>query len=87
LAKKAFRFGVVTGGNASRLAWIALAQRVEELGYASLPGMPVEARPMTTEQAVEYFLEQRERLNISSIQVQERQLENYAPVVARLQGA
>ncbi len=34
--KKAFRFGVVTGGHASRSAWIALAQRVEELGYASL---------------------------------------------------
>ncbi len=49
-------------------------------------GMPVEARPMTIEQAVEYLLEQRERLGISYIQVQERQLENFAPVVARLNG-
>ena len=49
-------------------------------------GMPVEARPMTTEQAVEYLLERRERLGISYIQVQERQLENFAPVVARLNG-
>jgi len=48
------------------------------------PGMPVEARPMTTEQAVEDLLEQRERLGISYIQVQDRQLENFAPVVARL---
>jgi probable F420-dependent oxidoreductase len=49
-------------------------------------GMPVESRPMTTEQAVEYLLEQREHLAISYIQVQERQLENFAPVVARLNG-
>jgi probable F420-dependent oxidoreductase len=49
-------------------------------------GIPVESRPMTTEQAVEFLLEQRERLGISYIQVQERQLENFAPVVARLSG-
>lgn len=49
-------------------------------------GMPVEARPMTTEQAVEYLLEQREHLGISYIQVQERQFENFAPVAARLHG-
>jgi len=48
--------------------------------------MPVEARPMTTEQAVEDLLAQRERLGISYIQVQDRQLENFAPVVARLHG-
>lgn len=49
-------------------------------------GFPVEARPMTTEQAVEYLVKQRERLGISYLQVQERQLENFAPVVARLHG-
>src|SRR5258706_4037759 len=49
-------------------------------------GMPVESRPMTTEQAVEYLWEQREHLGISYIQVQERQLENFAPVTARLNG-
>lgn len=52
----------------------------------AFPGMPVEARPMTTEQALEYLLEQRERLGISYIQIQERQLENFAPVTARLNG-
>ena len=52
----------------------------------AFPGMPVEAHLMTTEQAVEYLLEQRERLDISYYQVQERQLENFAPVVARLNG-
>jgi probable F420-dependent oxidoreductase len=49
-------------------------------------GMQVEARPMTTEQAVAHLLEQREHLGISYIQVQERQRENFAPVVARLNG-
>lgn len=53
---------------------------------SAFPGMPVEARPMTTKQAVEHLLEQRERLGLSYIQVQERQLENFAPVVARLNG-
>jgi probable F420-dependent oxidoreductase len=50
------------------------------------PGMPVESRPMTTEQAVAYLLEQRDHLGLSYIQVQERQLENCAPVVSRLSG-
>ena len=48
--------------------------------------IPVEARPMTTEQAVEHLLEQREHLGISYIQVQEGQLENFTPVLARLNG-
>ncbi len=41
---------------------------------------------MTTEQAVEHLLEQRERLGISYIQVQEGQMENFVPVLARLHG-
>lgn len=49
-------------------------------------GMPVESRPMTTEQAVESLLEQRERLGISYIQIQERQMENFTPVLDRLNG-
>jgi probable F420-dependent oxidoreductase len=49
-------------------------------------GIPVESRPMTTEQAITYLLEQRDSLGISYIQIQERQLENFAPVVARLNG-
>ena len=52
----------------------------------SFRGMPAEARPMTTEQVVEHLLEQREHLGISYIQIQERQLENFAPVLARLNG-
>ena len=49
-------------------------------------GMPSEARPMTTEQVVEHLLEQREHLGISYIQIQERQFENFTPVLARLNG-
>lgn len=52
----------------------------------AFPGMPAEMRPMTTEQVVEYLSERREQLGVSYIQVQERQLENFAPVVARLNG-
>src|SRR5258708_4267764 len=48
LVKKAFRFGVVTGGHASRSAWITLAQRVEELGYASLLIPDVLGTPLAT---------------------------------------
>src|SRR5215472_13710606 len=36
MAQKPFRFGVTTGGKTSRAEWVALAQRVEELGYSSL---------------------------------------------------
>lgn len=53
---------------------------------ASSMGMQVEARPMTIQQTVEELLALREDLGISYIQIQERQLENFAPVVAQLQG-
>jgi probable F420-dependent oxidoreductase len=49
-------------------------------------GIPVEARPMTTAQAVAYLQEQRERFGFSRIQIQERQLENFVPVLAQLNG-
>lgn len=49
-------------------------------------GIPVEAHPMTTEQAVTLLLEQRERLGTSYIHIQERQLENFLPVLERLNG-
>src|SRR6266700_3810214 len=48
MLKKAFRFGVVTGGHVSRSAWIALAQRVEELGYSSLLVPDVLRTPVAT---------------------------------------
>ncbi|HXR65141.1 MAG TPA: TIGR03621 family F420-dependent LLM class oxidoreductase [Ktedonobacteraceae bacterium] len=48
--------------------------------------IPVQSRSMSTTQAVEYLIEQRERLGISYIRIQEGQIENFAPVVARLNG-
>jgi probable F420-dependent oxidoreductase len=49
-------------------------------------GIPVEPRPMTTAQAVAYLQELRERYGFSYIQIQERQLENFVPVLAELNG-
>jgi len=50
------------------------------------PGMPGEARRMSTQQAVEHFLEQREHYGISYIQVRDGQLENFLPVLTQLNG-
>ena len=49
-------------------------------------GIPVEPRPMTTEQAIGYLSEQRDQFGISYIQIQERQLENFIPVFTHLNG-
>ncbi len=48
--------------------------------------IPVETQFMTTAQVVDFLLEQREQLGTSYIQIQERQLENFAPIVAQLRG-
>jgi probable F420-dependent oxidoreductase len=49
-------------------------------------GPPIPKRPMSTEQAVAHLLEQRDRYGFSYLQVYEGQMENFAPVVARLTG-
>ena len=49
-------------------------------------GPPIPKRPMSTEQAVTHLLEQRDRYGFSYLQVYEGQMENFAPVVARLMG-
>jgi probable F420-dependent oxidoreductase len=49
-------------------------------------GPPIPKRPMSTEQAIEQLLEQRERYGFSYLQVYEGQMENVAPIVARLTG-
>ena len=49
-------------------------------------GPPIPKRPITTAQAVEQLLGQRERYGFSYLQVYEGQMENFAPVVARLAG-
>jgi probable F420-dependent oxidoreductase len=51
------------------------------------PGMPpMQALAMSTEQAVEHLLELRERYGYTYFQIYEGQMENFAPVVARLAG-
>jgi probable F420-dependent oxidoreductase len=49
-------------------------------------GPPIPKRPLSTEQAVAHLLEQRDRYGFSYLQVFEGQMENFAPVVARLAG-
>jgi probable F420-dependent oxidoreductase len=48
--------------------------------------IPVESLPMTIEQAVEYLEEQREKYGFSYFYLQERQIENFIPVLTRLNG-
>jgi probable F420-dependent oxidoreductase len=55
-------------------------------GNPASAGLPVDARRMTTQQAVEHFLEQREQYGISYIQVFDGQLENFLPVLSQLRG-
>ncbi|HEX7733301.1 MAG TPA: TIGR03621 family F420-dependent LLM class oxidoreductase [Ktedonobacteraceae bacterium] len=64
--------------------------------YLSITDSPVEAtpfsgwsipqKPMSTEQAIEYLQEQRQLYGFSYIQIADNQMENFAPVVARLAG-
>jgi probable F420-dependent oxidoreductase len=49
-------------------------------------GPPIPKRPLQTEQAVAHLLEQRDRYGFSYLQVYAGQVENFAPVVARLAG-
>ncbi|MGZ3616608.1 MAG: TIGR03621 family F420-dependent LLM class oxidoreductase [Ktedonobacteraceae bacterium] len=49
-------------------------------------GPPIPKRQVSTEEAVAQLLEQRERYGFSYIQVFEGQMENFAPIVARLAG-
>src|SRR5947209_5201033 len=49
-------------------------------------GPPIQKRALSTDQAVAHLLEQRDRYGFSYLQVFEGQMENFAPVVARLAG-
>ena len=42
--------------------------------------------PMTREQAIEYLEEQREKYGFSYFYLRERQMENFAPILTRLNG-
>ncbi len=49
-------------------------------------GPPFPKTPMSTQQAIEFLLEQRERLGISYIQINQAQIENFLPVLTQLNG-
>ena len=49
-------------------------------------GWFVPKRPLSTEQAVAYLLEQREHYGFSYLQISTQQMENFAPVLAQLVG-
>ena len=77
-----------------RFADLELCQTIFDLeitnsgtALSSQPGgWSIPGRPLTTEQAVAHLLEQRERYGFSYLQVSAGQVENFAPVVARLAG-
>lgn len=78
-----------------RFALLELAQPAFSISITDSPvpvsppqaGSPlIPKRPMSLEQMVEHVLELRERYGFSYIQVQGGQMENFAPVVARLAG-
>ena len=64
--KKAFRFGVVSAGHPSRAAWVALAQRVEELGYSTLLLPDVLGTPLATLTAIAVAATATTRLRVGS---------------------
>lgn len=77
-----------------RFANLELAQPVYDIAItdSSVPyqpqagGPPVSQRQMSLEQTIEYVLELRERYGFSYLQLNGGQMENFAPVVARLKG-
>ena len=76
----------------NRFAELELSQTVYDLvitdskAAVSNQGPPIPKRQVSAEQAVAQLLEQRERYGFSYIQVFEGQMENFAPIVARLAG-
>lgn len=59
----------------------------QNLNMAALPPwLSTQKQEMTTEQAVAYLQERRERYGFSYLQLSAGQMENFAPVVARLAG-
>src|SRR2546430_17682337 len=66
MAKRAFRFGVISAGAPSRSAWIALAQRAEELGYSSLLVADILGAPLATISALAVAATATTRLRVGS---------------------
>lgn len=88
------KIGWIKEAAASRFADLELAQTIFGLEINDSPvpaaafagGWAIPKMPMSIEQAVEYLLERRERYGFSYLQIHGGQMENFAPVVARLAG-
>jgi len=74
----------------NRFADLELSQTIYDLvitdstAAVSKQGPPIPKKQVSAEEAVARLLEQRERYGFSYIQVFEGQMENFAPIVARL---
>lgn len=76
-----------------RFTNLELAQTIFDLEITDSPspvsqsgGWAIPKRPLSAEQAVAHLLEQRERYGFSYLQISAGQMENFAPVAARLAG-
>ncbi len=77
-----------------RFAHLELSQTIFDIVLTDSPAElssqsgapPLPKRPMTTNQAVDHLLEQRDRYGFSYLQIYAAQMENFAPIVARLTG-
>jgi probable F420-dependent oxidoreductase len=87
------KIGWIRDAAGERFSALELAQPVYHISITDSgaeakapPGFSLPMRGMSTEQAVEYILAQRERYGFSYLQIFDGQIENFAPVVARLHG-
>lgn len=87
------KIGWIRDAAGERFAELELAQPIYHISLTDSatkaiapPGFSLPMREMSTEQAVEHLLEQRERYGFSYLQIFDGQIENFAPVVARLRG-
>lgn len=89
------KIGWIREAAGERFAKLELARTIFDISITDsaaevipLPSAPftLAMRPMSTEQAVEHLLELRERYGFSYFPISDGQIENFAPVVARLSG-
>jgi probable F420-dependent oxidoreductase len=88
------KVGWIRAAAGERFAGIELCQTRYDIAISDSPaplapqtgGPPIPKRPLTIDQAVATLEDERSRYGFSYIQIYDAQLENFAPVVARLAG-
>jgi probable F420-dependent oxidoreductase len=88
------KIGWIKSAAGIRFPQLVLCQTIYDFEITDSPTPPsaqqggwnLPKRPLSTEQAVHYLTEQRDRYGFSYLQVQASQMHNFAPVVARLAG-